>query len=193
MFHSQIAAPSARSSRHHPSLRPPPKHTHARFYVVSSGKAGLSSLAAANSFSCSFYSPRKSNMAKRETKCVSIWLREEEEEEGGEARPGCEMEISPRHPPVPQSVGQRPGHRSHSALPAGSQCPHASAGEAIQLPHGARRRAMATHTILFGGLETTAFRKGREVARSFCPTFSHFLPQQQKAKVFGEAAYLHSR
>ena len=125
MFHSQIAAPSARSSRHHPSLRPPPKHTHARFYVVSSGKAGLSSLAAANSFSCSFYSPRKSNMAKRETKCVSIWLREEEEE-GGEARPGCEMEISPLHPPVPQSVGQRPGHRSRSALPAGSQCPHAT-------------------------------------------------------------------
>ena len=125
MFHSQIAAPSARSSRHHPSLRPPPKHTHARFYVVSSGKAGLSSLAAANSFSCSFYSPRKSNMAKRETKCVSIWLREEEEE-GGEARPGCEMEISPLHPSVPQSVGQRPGHRSRSALPAGSQCPHAT-------------------------------------------------------------------
>lgn len=30
MFHSQIAAPSARSSRHHPSLRPPPNtHTHA--------------------------------------------------------------------------------------------------------------------------------------------------------------------
>lgn len=56
MFHSQIAAPSARSSRHHPSLCPPPKHTHhthththARFYVVSSGKAGLSSVAAANS------------------------------------------------------------------------------------------------------------------------------------------------
>lgn len=58
---------------------------------------------------------------------------------------------------------------------------------AIQLRRGARRRAMATHTVLFGGLETTAFRKGREVARSFCPTFSHFLPQQQKAKAFGEA------
>lgn len=78
MFHSQIAAPSARSSRHHRSLRPPPKRTPARFYVVSSGRAGLAFAAAAKSCSCSFYSPHKSNMLKRETKCGSIWLREEE-------------------------------------------------------------------------------------------------------------------
>lgn len=77
MFHSQIAAPSARSSRHHRSLRPPPKRTPARFYVVSSGRAGLACAAVAKSCSCSFYSPHKSNMLKRETKCVSIWLREE--------------------------------------------------------------------------------------------------------------------
>lgn len=77
MVHSQIAAPSARSSRHHPSLRPPPRRTPARFYVVSSGRAGLACAAAANSCSCSFYSPHKSNMLKRETKCGSIWLGEE--------------------------------------------------------------------------------------------------------------------
>lgn len=62
-----------------------------------------------------------------------------------------------------------------------------SAGVAVQLPHAARRRAMAAHTVLCGGLETTAFRKGREVARSLCPAFSPFLPRQQKAKLFGEA------
>lgn len=94
MFHSQITAPSARSSRHHPSLRPPPKHTHARFYVVSSGKAGLSCVAAANSCSCLFYSPRKSNMVKRETKCISIWLRGE----GGEAHLRLRAENLPMPP-----------------------------------------------------------------------------------------------
>lgn len=82
MFHSQIAALSARSSRHHRSLRPPPRRTPARFYVVSSGRAGLACAAAAKSCSCSFYSPHKSNMLKRETKCVSIWLREEAGEGG---------------------------------------------------------------------------------------------------------------
>lgn len=103
MFHSQIAAPSARSSRHHPSLRPPPKHTHARFYVVSSGKAGLSSVAAANSCCCSFYSPRRSNMGKRETKCVSIWLGEEEGE-GGKLTQAVKRKYPQRHPRVAQNI-----------------------------------------------------------------------------------------
>lgn len=56
---------------------PPKTHARPRFYVVSPGKAGLSDLAAANRCSCSFYSPRKSNTVKRETKCVSIWRGEE--------------------------------------------------------------------------------------------------------------------
>lgn len=99
MFHSQIAAPSARSSRHHRSLRPPPRRAPARFYVVSSGRAGLPCAAAAKSCSCSFYSPHKSNMLKRETKCVSIWLREE----AGEARCGL------RKAAVPLAAPKAPG------------------------------------------------------------------------------------
>lgn len=95
MVHSQIAAPSARSSRHHPSLRPPPRRTPARFYVVSSGRAGLACAAAANSCSCSFYSPHKSNMLKRETKCGSIWPGEEA---GGSSLGAPKMQISRRHP-----------------------------------------------------------------------------------------------
>lgn len=191
MFHSQIAAPSARSSRHHPSLRPPPKHTHARFYVVSSGKAGLSSLTAANSFSCSYYSPRKSNMAKRETKCVSIWLREEEE--GGEARPGCEMEISPRHPPVPQSVGQRPGHRSRSALPAGSQCPHASAG--VLFSSGAVQGAERWQRTRFysEGWKPQPFGKEGKWHVPSAPHFPIFFPSSRKLKRLEKRFYLHSR
>lgn len=112
MFHSQIAAPSARSSRHHPSLCPPPKHTHhthththARFYVVSSGKAGLSCVAAANSSV-----PARFILLAKVT-----WLKEKPNASpsgsekgvlgGGELTRSCEMKIPRCHPPPRMSPG----------------------------------------------------------------------------------------
>lgn len=114
MFHSQIAAPSARSSRHHRSLRPPPRRAPARFYVVSSGRAGLPCAAAAKSCSCSFYSPHKSNMLKRETKCVSIWLRGEAGGSSLRAAKGSSAAGSPESAGpcqvwLPRALPSRPG------------------------------------------------------------------------------------
>lgn len=149
MFHSQIAAPSARSSRHHPSLCPPPKHTHhthththARFYVVSSGKAGLSCVAAANSSV-----PARFILLAKVT-----WLKEKPNaspsgsEKGVLGGGGAHSELRDENTPMPppplecHPAWQRGGRGGEQAAPAGDLGTAGwatGAGAPVSLPEGA--------------------------------------------------------
>lgn len=162
MFHSQIAAPSARSCRHHRSLRPPPRRAPARFYVVSSGRAGLACAAAAKSCSCSFYSPHNSNMLKRETKCVSIWLGEGAGEAGWGLRkahvplpapefPGCVRCGGAGARPGPGS-GARPGRFGSSRLALRGCCPSLSLGCTAEASPNWRHRKSGGAGVFFSSI-----------------------------------------
>lgn len=122
---------------------------------------------------------------------------------GGKAHPGCEMKISP----TPSSSGTK--HRRHfcavgraqgsnlgtvlmlrgrcssSWLVCRAECPKLRAQGyfySSSLLQGTERWKC---TVLSEELETTALQKGKEAARSLCPTFTHFHQRQQKAQLFG--------